>query len=110
MTSLAASSRLQNAIRYNRKVRKTGPIIIVLQKKAYNSEKVRDTAKDKCTAANKGVFKFLEVNNIGSVFELSSMAFRVVPPYGRLLVELFRWLQKRFRPYPRPPAHPTWIR
>ena len=44
-----------------------------MQKMAENSEMVRDTAKESA----KGVFKFVE---------LSGVAFRLVPPYGGLLV------------------------
>ena len=52
MVSSAPSGRLQNAIKDYRKVRKTGP---KCGKKAYNSEMVRDTAKESV----KGVFKSL---------------------------------------------------
>ena len=39
------------------------------------------------------------VKNIGNILEQSGVAFRLAPPYGGLLVELFSWLQKkRFRP------------
>ena len=48
--------------------------------KAYNSEMVRDTAIDKCTVALKAS------SNFSTVFELSGVAFRIVPPYGGLLV------------------------
>ena len=38
------------------------------------------------------------VKNIGNVFELSSVAFRLAPPYDGLLLQLSSWLEKRFRP------------
>ena len=46
---------------------------------------VQDTAKDKCTAASKRL-QISRVKNICRVFELSRVAFRLVPPYGGLLV------------------------
>ena len=51
----APSGRLTNAVKFYRKVRKNGS---EMQIKAYNSEIVRDTAKDKCTAASKASLNF----------------------------------------------------
>ena len=81
MASPAPSGRLQNAIIDNRKVHKTGP----KWKKAYNSEIVRDTAKIIVLQRQRHLTIY-RVRNIGRVFELSGVAFRLVPPYGGLLV------------------------
>ena len=56
-----------------------------MQEKAYNSEMVRDTAKDKCNAASKVSSNFLSEEYRQS-FQINRRAFRLVPPYGGLLV------------------------
>ena len=58
-----------------------------MQKTAYNSEMVRDTAKDKCTATKRRL-QISPVRNVGRVFELSGVVFRLIPPYGGLLVTI----------------------
>ena len=58
-----------------------------MQKKASNSEMVRDTAKDKCTTASNASSNFSS-EEYRSVFEISGVAFRLVSHYGGLLVLL----------------------
>ena len=70
MASPAPSSRLQNAIKFQNTT-ESAQNGSEMQERACNSEMVRDTAKDKCTAASKAS---------------SNFAFRLVPPYGGLLV------------------------
>ena len=48
---------------------------------------VRDTAKDKSTAGSKASSSFSS-EDVGRVFELSGVAFHLVPPYSGLLVIL----------------------
>ena len=49
-----------------------------MQGKAYNSEMVRNMAIDKCTPASKERrLQISRVMNLGSVFELSGVAFRL---------------------------------
>ena len=56
-----------------------------MPRKAYNAEMVRDAAKDKYNAAFKASSNFSS-EEYRSVYELSGVAFRLVPPYGGLLV------------------------
>ena len=53
--------------------------------KVYNSEMVRNTTKDKCTAASKASSYFSSEEYRQSV-RIKRVAFRLVPPYGGLLV------------------------
>ena len=60
-----------------------------MQKKAFNSEMVRDTAKDKCVLQRQRRLQISRVKNISRVFELSGVVFRLVPLYDGLLVDLY---------------------
>ena len=56
-----------------------------MQKKAINSEIVRDRQKISVLQRHRRL-QISRVKNIGRVFESSGVAFRLVPPYGGLLV------------------------
>ena len=81
MTSPASSGRLQNAIIYYRKVRKTGP-------KWRKRSIIRKWCEIRHTISvfqRQRRLQISRVKNVGKVFELSGV-FRLDPPYGGLLV------------------------
>ena len=56
-----------------------------MQKNSYNSEMVRARQKISVLEGQRRL-QIYRVKNIGRVSELSGVAFRLVPPYGELLV------------------------
>ena len=80
--SLAPSSRQQNAVKYYRKVRKTGP---KYRKRLITRQRCEVRQKLSVLQRQRRL-RISRVKNIGSVLELSGVAFRILPPYGGLLV------------------------
>ena len=97
MASPAPSGRLQYAIKYYQKVRKTGPKC----RKRLITRKCCDIRQKISVLQRQRRPQISRVKNIGRAFELSGVAFRLVPPYGGLCVELFSWFQSK-RVSPRP--------
>ena len=89
MASPAPPGRLKNAIKYHRKVRKTG----LKCRKRLITRKWCQIRQKISVLQRQRRLQIYRVKNIGRFFELSGVAFRL----GGLLVELFSRLQKRFR-------------
>ena len=101
MASPAPSGWLQNATKYYRKAQNGSEC-----RKMLLTRKRCETRQKISVLQRQGRLQIYRVKNIGRVFELSGVAFRPVPPYGWLLVELFSGLQNRCRPLARPSARP----
>ena len=82
MASPAPSSRLQNAFKYYRKVRKMGPKC----RKGLITPKWCELQQKVSVLRRQRRLQISRVKNIGGVFELSGVAFRLVPSYGGILV------------------------